>query len=269
MTPPSDLPPRRAWHERLNVFSVALVTFALGIAASLPALRGSGRSLDYIGNIKRLLGAFLPPDWSVWQETLSALAETFQIAICATALATLLSIPLAALGARTIAPVWVVVPVRLVMNAARTVPSLIWALIGVAIVGANPLAGVIGLTFYSVGYLGKFISDAFESVDADVARGLRTIGADRVQAFQFGLWPHARPLVVGHVLWMLEYNLRAASIIGYVGAGGLGLQLASYYEYYAWSKVATVLIFILALVTLLDFAGEAMRRSITRHLGAK
>ena len=265
--PPSQRLPERRWHERLDVFSVTLITFLLGVLVSLPALRGSGRELDYWANIQRFLGYFLPPDFSVWPETLRALAETFQIAIMATFFATLLSFPLAALGARTIAPRWLVAPARLLMNAARTIPGLIWALIGVAIVGANPLAGVIGLTFYSLGYLGKFFSDAFESVDAEVARGLRAMGADRVQAFQHGLWPHAKPLVVSHVLWMLEYNLRAASIIGYVGAGGLGMQLASYYEYFAWEKVATVLLFILALVSLLDLLGEWVRSRITKKLG--
>ena len=145
-------------------------------------------------------------------------------------------------------------------------PSLIWALIGVAIVGANPLAGVIGLTFYSVGYLGKFFSDAFESVDLEVARGLRAIGASRLQAFQHGVWPHAKPLVWSYVLWMIEYNLRSAAIIGYVGAGGLGVQLAGYQEYYQWEKFATVLLFILLLVTTLDVLGEWIRSRITRKL---
>jgi len=242
---------------------------ALAAIASWPALRGSGRDLDTWGNVARFVGYFFPPDWSVWPETLSALAETFQIAVLATGLAALLSLPLAALGARTIAPAWVRAPARLLMNFARTVPSLVWALFGVAIVGANPLAGVIALTLYSLGYLGKFYSDAFESVDPEVARGLSSLGASRVQAFQYGLWPHAKPLIVSHVLWMLEYNLRAASIIGYVGAGGLGVQLASYYEYQAWDKVATVLLFILALVTLLDLLGEWVRRHITRSLGVQ
>lgn len=263
--PPVQPPPP----PRINVFTVTLAAFALAAIASWPALRGSGRDLDTWGNLTRFVGHFFPPDWSVWRETLHALGETFQIAILATVFATILSLPLAALGARTLAPTWIVAPARLLMNFARTVPSLVWALFGVAIVGANPLAGVVALTLYSLGYLGKFFSDAFESVDAEVARGLSALGAGRVQAFQYGLWPHAKPLIASHVLWMLEYNLRAASIIGYVGAGGLGAQLAAYYEYFAWDKVATVLIFILALVTLLDLLGEWVRRRITRSLGVR
>ena len=108
-----------------------------------------------------------------------------------------------------------------------------------------------GLSNGTIGYLGKFFSDAFESVDLEVARGLRAIGAGRIQAFQHGLWPNARPLVWSYSLWMLEYNIRSASIVGYVGAGGVGVLLHIYQEYYQWDRFAAVLIFILGLVTVL------------------
>lgn len=254
------------WYERLNVLNITLLIFLLAVVFSLPALRGSGRSLDYWGNVRRFLANFFPPDLSVWPEVLRALLETAQIAVMATAFAVIISLPLAVAGARTLSPTWMVAVSRMILNGIRTVPSLIWALIGVVIVGANPLAGVIGLTFYSVGYLGKFFSDAFESVDVEVARGLRAIGASRLQAFQHGVWPHAKPLVWSYVIWMVEYNLRSASIIGYVGAGGLGVLLAIYQEYGDYQQFATVLLFILVLVTLLDFLGEWVRSRITKKL---
>jgi phosphonate transport system permease protein len=267
--PPPPAPAELPWYQRLDVLNVSLVLFLVAVAASATTLRGSDRKLDYLANLKRFLGYFMPPDFSVWPETLRALVETAQIAVMATACALVLALPLGVAGARTLSPRWVVALARMTLNAVRTVPSLVWALIGVAIVGANSLAGVIGLTFYSVGYLGKFFSDAFESVDLQVARGLRATGAGRIQAFQYGIWPHARPLVWSYVLWMIEYNLRSAAIIGYVGAGGLGVQLAGYQEYYAWEKFAAVLVFILALVTALDFLGEWVRGRITRRLGRK
>lgn len=263
--PPPGLPVLR-WHERLDVLSVTLLIFLLACVASTPALRGSGRQLDYAGNLQRFLGYFFPPDFSVWPETLRALGETAQIAVMATAFAIVIALPLGVAGARTLSPAWLVACARMFLNAVRTVPSLIWALIGVAIVGANPLAGVIGLTFYSVGYLGKFFSDAFESVDVEIDRGLRAIGAGRIQSFQHGVWPHAKPLIWSYVIWMVEYNLRSAAIIGYVGAGGLGVQLAGYQEYYQWEKFATVLLFILVLVTTLDLLGESIRRRLTRKI---
>jgi phosphonate transport system permease protein len=180
----------------------------------------------------------------------------------ATFFAVVLALPLAVAGAQNTAPRWLNLLTRMILNVIRTLPSLIWALLAVAVVGPNTLAGVIGLTFYSIGYLGKFFSDAFESVDTNVSDGLRQIGADRVQAFQYGLLPQVKPLILSHVLWMLEYNIRSASIIGYVGAGGIGLLLHSFQEYGHWDKFSTVLIVILALVTILDFFGEWLRKKI-------
>ena len=260
-TKPESLP-RLRWHQRLNVTTVSLFVFLIAILASLPAMRGSGRELDHAANLIRFLKRFFPPDFSVAGQILGALTETVQIAVMATFFSVVLAFPLAAAGAQTLSPRWLVGIARMVMNCIRTIPSLIWALIAVAVVGPHPLAGVVGLTFYSLGYLGKFFSDAFESVDLEVARGLRAIGAGRIQAFQHGLWPNARPLVWSYSLWMLEYNIRSASIVGYVGAGGVGVLLHIYQEYYQWDRFAAVLIFILGLVTFLDLAGEWVRRQV-------
>ena len=262
LTRQPDLP----WHHRLNVTTVSLIIFLLAIVGSLPALRGSGRDLDHAANLVRFVKRFFPPDFSVSGQILEALAETIQIAVLATCFSILFALPLAAAGAQTLSPRWLVAISRMLMNCIRTIPSLIWALIAVAVVGPYPLAGVLGLSFYSLGYLGKFFSDAFESVDLEVARGLRAIGAGRIQAFQHGLWPNARPLIWSYSLWMLEYNIRSASIVGYVGAGGVGVLLHVYQEYYQWDRFAAVLLFILALVTLLDLAGEWVRRQVAPRI---
>ena len=260
-------PPLRElpWQARINASTLSLLGFIILALASLGVLGGSGRSLDTWGNFTRFIGRFFPPDLSVVDDALAAIGETVQIATMATLFSIVLSLPLAAAGARTLAPRGLVLAVRMTMNAIRTIPSLVWALIAVAIVGANPLAGVIALTFYSMGYLGKFFSDAFESVDLTTERALRATGASRIQSFQYGLWPNVRPLVWSYALWMLEYNIRSAAIIGFVGAGGIGLQLHTYQEYYQWDRFATVLLMILILVSLLDFVGERVRRQITRR----
>ncbi len=258
--------PEPPWHSRINVMSVTLVAFLAAVAFSLPGIHGSGRDIDYLGNLLRFLSRFFPPDLSVLPMTLSNLLETVRIAVVATAAAILISIPLAVAGARNISPFWLVVTTRMLLNGVRTVPSLIWALFAVAIVGANPMAGVIALTFYSIAYLGKFFADAFESLDSEVAQGMRAIGAGALQAVQFGFWPTAKPLVWSHSLWMLEYNIRSAAIIGIVGAGGIGVQLYGYADSRSWDKFATVLICILVVVTVLDFTGEAIRRRITRKV---
>jgi phosphonate transport system permease protein len=253
------------WHGRLGPFQVAGLIFALAFVVSLPALRGSGRSLDYSDNLRRFLGQFMPPDFAVSAQAWQALIETGRMAVLATVFAALLALIVAPLAARTVAPGWLVWPVRLMLNLVRSIPSLVWALLAVAIVGANPRAGVIALTCYSLGYLGKFFSDAFEAVDTRPADALRAAGAHPVQAFQFGLWPEVKPLIWSHTLWMLEYNVRAGTIIGYVGAGGIGTLLYTYQEFYQWDRFAAVLCFILVVVTVLDLAGARLRAALLGH----
>lgn len=256
--------PELSFRERFTAFHFSLLLLAVGVIASVPALRGSGRDLDHIANLRRFLSQFFPPDFSVLPQIASALGETIQIAVMATVFAAVFSLPLAVAGAQNLAPRWLNLVTRMILNVIRTLPSLVWALLAVAVVGPNPLAGVIGLTFYSIGYLGKFFSDAFESIDTAVPAALRSAGADRIQAFQYGMLPQVKPLIASHVLWMLEYNIRSAAIVGYVGAGGIGLLLHTYQEFGRWDRFATVLIFILLLVTILDFFGEWLRGRITK-----
>jgi phosphonate transport system permease protein len=263
---PSHPPlPERPWYARLNLLNTTLLLFLLAVVFSGARIDGSERDLDIGQNLARFLADFFPPDLSVLAPTGAALIETIEIAVLATFFAVLASLAIGLGAARTIAPTWLVVIMRMGLNVIRTIPSLIWAVIAVAAMGANAHAGVAALTLYSIGYLGKFFSEAFESVDMKVARGLRGIGASPLQAFQYGIWPHAKPLIWSHGIWMLEYNIRSASIIGYVGAGGLGLQLHAYQEFHQWDRFATVLISILAVVTLLDLLSERIRKRITRR----
>lgn len=261
-SPENLILPKLSLRERFTAFGATLLLFLVLVAISLPALRGSGRDLDYLQNLRRFAGQFFPPDFTIAPQILTALCETVQIAVMATFFAVILALPLAIAGAQNIAPRWLNLTTRMILNAVRTLPSLIWALLAVAVVGPNPMAGVIGLTFYSLGYLGKFFSDAFESIDTEISDGLRLSGADAIQAFQFGLLPQVKPLILSHALWMLEYNIRSAAIIGYVGAGGIGLLLHTFQEFGHWDRFSTVLIFILVLVTSLDFFGEWLRKRL-------
>jgi len=270
MKPLAPLPdanklPEQVWYQKLNLLNTTLLIFLLATIYSGTQIDGNERDLDVWQNLGRFLSDFFPPDLSVLGQTGAALVETIEIAILSTFFAILLSLVIGLGAAQTIAPKWLVVTMRMLLNIIRTIPSLIWAVIAVAAMGANALAGVAALTLYSTGYLGKFFSEAFESVDMKVARSLRGIGADSMQAFQYGIWPHAKPLIWSHCIWMLEYNIRSASIIGYVGAGGLGLQLHAYQEFHQWDRFATVLMCILVVVTLLDFLSERIRRRIARR----
>ena len=266
----SRMKPELPWHSRFDLLGITFLLFLLGALGALPSIEGSGRDLDYWGNLSRFSSQFFPPDWSILDRTLEGLLETVQIALVSTLLSIVISIMLSIGAARTIAPLWLLWPTRMILNVIRTIPSLLWALLAVVIVGSNPLAGVIALTFYSVGYLAKFFSETFEAADTDAQQALRSLGASPLQAFQYGLWPNARPIIWSHCLWMLEYNVRSASIIGYVGAGGIGLHLKLYAESAdSWNKFSLVLLCILVIVTVLDFTGEKIRKSIREKLEGK
>jgi phosphonate transport system permease protein len=259
----SDLP----WHSRFDLLGVTFLLFLVGSLSALPSIEGSGRDLDYLDNLSRFTAQFFPPDWSILDRTLSGLMETIQIALVSTLLAIFLSFVISLGAARNISPAWLLWPTRMLLNIIRTIPSLLWALLAVVIVGSNSLAGVIALTLYSVGYLAKFFSETFEATDQSSQNALKSLGARPLQAFQYGLWPNARPIIWSHCLWMLEYNVRSASIIGYVGAGGIGLHLKLYAESAdSWNKFSLVLLCILLIVTILDFAGEKIRKSIRDKL---
>jgi phosphonate transport system permease protein len=258
-----DLP----WHSRFDLLGVTFIIFLVGSLSALPSIEGSGRQLDYLGNLSRFAAQFFPPDWSILNRTLLGLLETVQIALVSTLLAIVLSFIISLGASRNVSPPWMLWPTRMLLNLIRTIPSLLWALLAVVIVGSNPLAGVIALTLYSVGYLAKFFSETFESTDQSSQNALKSLRASPLQAFQYGLWPNARPIIWSHCLWMLEYNVRSASIIGYVGAGGIGLHLKLYAESAdSWNKFSLVLLCILVIVTVLDFAGEKIRQSIRDKL---
>lgn len=240
------------WWQSLVVLAV--------IVFSWPALKGSGREVDYFQNTLRLLGEFFPPDFSVWPEVLQGLLETAQISVIATVIATMVALPLAVASSAKLSPSVLNRLTIAFLAFVRSIPSLIWALIGVAIIGPFPLAGVFALVFYSLGYLGKFFADALDAQDFTVPRYLLRAKLHPWQAFQFGIWPSMRKILKKHVLWMLEYNIRSASIIGYVGAGGLGMYLHIYQEYGRWDRFAFVILLVFLIALGFEWLGKKRNR---------
>mgnify|MGYP001567855243 FL=1 len=266
---PTGLPSRN-WYERLNLLNILVILFLFLTIFSGKNLLQDNRPADVMAGVRYFFKKFFPPDFSDFPLILDSLGETFQIAIVSTFIAVNLSLIIALAASRNISPVWLVQLTRMFLNITRTLPSLIWAFLFVIFFGPTPIAGVFALTFYSLGYLGKFFSESFESMDIKVARGLKLIGANPIQAFLYGLWPNVKAQVWSHSLWMLEYNIRSASIIGLVGAGGIGMELNKAMEMASgFQKVTTILICILVIVIFLDLLGQAIRRWITQKINPK
>jgi len=205
----------------------------------------------------------VPPDWSVSGTAVTALAETIQMALLGTTFGALISFPLAVMAARNLSPRWLTVVARGLLNLIRTVPSVVWGLFFVAAVGLGPFAGVLALSLYTVGYLGKFYFETFESMDNTAAEALRTTGASQPQIFQYAVLPQSLPLLANYTIFILEYSIRAATILGVVGAGGVGYYFQVYLRNFDYQKAATLLVYLLVVVIAMDWFSGWVRKHLT------
>jgi phosphonate transport system permease protein len=172
------------------------------------------------------------------------------MAVAFTLLGFFFALPLGLLGTTALWPLAIVAPVRLVVAVTRTIPSLVWAILFVIVVGLGPLAGTLGIAVYTLGYLAKLYSEFFDGVDPEVMEAVSGTGASRLQLARFVLWPETANGIVSQLLFMVEYNIRASSILGFVGAGGIGyIRSTSRLQY---QRLLTVLILLLAVVPFLD-----------------
>ncbi|MFW5967041.1 MAG: phosphonate ABC transporter, permease protein PhnE [Persicimonas sp.] len=246
----------------------ALIAAAL-VAAYVWAARGVEFSATEIfANIDDavdFVGRMLPPDISegVTQPVFDSLVETIQMALIGTTMAAIVSLPIAVMAARNVSPKPLRAVARVVLNLLRTIPSIIWGLFFVAIVGLGPFPGILALTFYAAGYLGKFYYEGIESIDTKPLVALKTVGAGRIHRFRYGVVPQVTPLLLGYTLYMFEYNVRSASILGIVGAGGIGFYLYTYINNFNYAKATTALLMLLVVVTIIDWLSSYLREKLS------
>jgi phosphonate transport system permease protein len=178
-------------------------------------------------------------------------------------LGTVLSLVMAFGAASNIAPVWLYYPCRWLMNVIRLLPELVFALMFVSAVGLGPFAGILAMTLGSVGSIGKVFAEAMEAVDRGPIVAMQAVGASKRQVVQYGVLPQAAPLLVSYTLLLFEGNVRGATILGMVGAGGIGLELTTAMRMYDYGHLSAIVICIIVLVTVIDQASALIRRRIT------
>jgi phosphonate transport system permease protein len=194
---------------------------------------------------------------------LKALGETLSIALLGTTLAAMLALPVSLLAARNIVPPNIIrFPVRRFLDSIRGVDTLIWALVWINVVGLGPFAGVLAIMVSDFGAFGKLFSEAIEAADKKQVEGIRASGGNALHEIRFGLMPQVLPVIAGQVLYFIESNTRSASIIGIVGAGGIGLQLAEQIRVLEWQKVSFLVLMILVAVAAIDFISSKLRFAI-------
>src|SRR5947208_4160504 len=206
----------------------------------------------------------IPPDpGSSLPAYLSALGETLSIAVLGTTIAAIAALPVSLLAARNVIPSNLMrFPVRRVLDSIRGVDTLIWALVWINVVGLGPFAGVLAIAVADFGAFGKLFSEAIEAADRKQVEGIRASGGSALHEIRFGLLPQVLPVIAGQVLYFIESNTRSATIIGIVGAGGVGLQLAEQIRVLEWQKVSFLILMILVAVAAIDFVSGKLRFAI-------
>jgi phosphonate transport system permease protein len=205
----------------------------------------------------------LPPDpGSSFPLYLKALGETLSIALLGTTLAAVLALPVSLLAARNVVPEILRFPVRRVLDSIRGIDTLIWALVWINVVGLGPFAGVLAIAVSDFGAFGKLFSEAIEAADQREVEGIRASGGSGLHEIRFGLMPQVLPVIAGQVLYFIESNTRSATIIGIVGAGGIGLQLAEQIRVLEWQKVSFLIMMILIAVAAIDWISGKLRFAI-------
>lgn len=213
-------------------------------------------------NVVLFVADMVPPAYEggLVPTLLASLWQTVQMAWAGTLLGAILALPLAIVAAANLAPWWIAYPVRTLLAAIRTIPSLLWALFMVVIVGLGPLAGILALAAYTTGYLGKLFYEALEAVDAETLDAARATGAGGLQVARHAALPEAGNALLSQSLFAFEYNVRASSILGLVGAGGIGFYLLRSIELFRYRELATALILLFGLVVMVDAASRLVRK---------
>lgn len=249
-----------SWWRQLG--QVAILVAVVMLACWYVGLLDATTLLNGLPSIGTLAGEAMPPDFSSFRSWISPLIDTLAMSIAGTAIAVVFSLLLAFIAARNTSPhPFVFGMTRLLLNALRSVPELIMGIIFVAAVGFGALPGVLALGLHSIGMVGKFFAEAIEHVDEAPVEAARAAGATPLQVLLHAVLPQVTPQFADVAIYRWEYNFRASTVMGMVGAGGIGFELMGSLRIMQYQEVAAILLVILAMVTLVDaFSGVLRKR---------
>jgi phosphonate transport system permease protein len=263
MTPP------RAWQRHTPVQRAARLVAQL-VLATLTAvmLARLGIRWEYVADapvqVGDLLGRMFPPEWSFAGSVVGPTVQTVNIATLGTALAILLSLPVAFLAAlnTTLNRVTYALA-RLIMVVSRSVDTLVWALLFIIVVGPGSLAGVLAVAVRSIGFVSKLLAEGIEEIDRGQVEAVVATGADRWRVLLYAIVPQVRPVFAGVAIYRWDINIRESTVLGLVGAGGIGFALNEAILGLEWRRVGLILVVILAIVALSELASALLRKRLT------
>lgn len=260
----SDINAGRDWSRSVwNLVILAGVIAALAISWG-PSEMGRWTYLfTDSSNMAEYASGFLRPDFTDWRYYLHEMIVTVQIAVWGTFLSLIVSIPFGILCAHNMVPWWVLHPCRRLMDFFRAIHEVVWAVLFVVAVGLGPFAGVMALFIHNTGIMAKLFSEAVESIDPRPVEGIRSTGATRIQEVVFGVIPQVLPLWVSYTLYRLETNVRTATILGVIGAGGIGQVMFESIRGFYYPESSAILIIVVLTVVLTDLLSQQLRKFVT------
>ncbi|MBB5393407.1 MULTISPECIES: phosphonate ABC transporter, permease protein PhnE [unclassified Herbaspirillum] len=275
-TPMQSVQARSSYHDYiwtgprpLNLRSWLLCVAAVALAALVLAWSAQGTQLSWselasgLPQIGDFLSRSFPPNWSILGNLLDPAIETVQIALWGTLLGVLGAIPVSFLAARNLNRNRVVYQgVRQLLNVTRSINELILALVFVSAVGLGPFPGVLALALHGVGMVGKFFAESIEEIDDGPLEALRATGARPLQVIAFGVLPQVITAWIATVLYRFEVNLRQATVLGMVGAGGLGFELVNSLKLFKYQDTATCIVVVTLMVVAADTISSRLRQLI-------
>ncbi len=237
---------------------------ALGVALLLWAWEGAEMRpmalFTDAGNMLEFSKEFFPPDFSDWRLYMEEIFITIQIALWGSVLAVIFAIPFGILSSDNIVPWWVYQPVRRLMDACRAINEMVFAMLFVVAVGLGPFAGVLALFVHTTGVLAKLFSEAVEAIDPQPVEGIRATGANIFEEVFYGVIPQVLPLWISYALYRFESNIRSATVVGMVGAGGIGVLLWELIRGFSFDKTCAVMALIICVVILFDVFSQFLRK---------
>jgi phosphonate transport system permease protein len=256
-------PPIRPLRQKLTDWAVwgGLAALLLVSARSVELYR-AGLLFTNSANMRQVGEAFVHPQFGYWKLYVANMWLTLQIALWGTALAVLIALPLGVAAARNIAPPWLQQPVRRLLDLFRAVPDLVIGTIFLVAVGLGPFAGVLALAINTGGVLGKLFSEAVEAIEPGPVEGIRAVGASRLQEVVWGVIPQVAPLWTSYALYRFESNARSATVLGLIGAGGIGQLLFDSMNAFQYGQTAAIVIIIVIAVSLIDLLSQALRQRL-------
>ncbi|HLR14337.1 MAG TPA: phosphonate ABC transporter, permease protein PhnE [Bacillota bacterium] len=255
--------PKKSLYKKIKYTLITLAVIGIYVWTFLGIDINWGRAIErVINNFGNIIPKLFSPDWAASGEVASMMMETIFIAFAGTLMASILAVPLGFIAAKNVTNRFVGTLGKWVLSANRSFPELILAILFIVAVGPNAFAGVLAIAIHSTGMLGKLYAEVIESIDMDIIEAMESSGANKIQILFFGVIPQVIPEFLSYAIYRFEIDIRASSVLGIVGAGGIGTMIIFASMNRNWNEMGLILLAIIIVVTIIDMISSRIRRKL-------